>query len=113
MVYLATHDSCAKQAFNIRNGDAFRWEQVWPAIAAWFGLEVAPPVRLSLQQVMADKGEVWSRLAKRHDLKVRRKPKQQNPSKGQHQLIDFDLLHAACVPRSVCEAVKCYLISVW
>ncbi len=30
-------------AFNIANGDLFRWSELWPKLAAYFGLEAAPP----------------------------------------------------------------------
>ena len=69
MLFTSTHPGCANQGFNVSNGDAFRWEHIWPAIARFFGLEVAPPVALSLQKLMADKGGVWRRLAKKHGLK--------------------------------------------
>ena len=28
MVFCATHESCRNQAFNLSNGDVFRWSQV-------------------------------------------------------------------------------------
>ena len=31
-------NSCANQAFNVTNGDVFRWSQLWPVIAAFFDL---------------------------------------------------------------------------
>ncbi|KAI7841239.1 hypothetical protein COHA_005076 [Chlorella ohadii] len=68
MVHLATTEACANQAFNISNGDCFRWKDMWPAIAAWFCMETAPPVHLPLTQIMADKGEVWQRLVDKHGL---------------------------------------------
>lgn len=43
--------NCSPQAFNISNGDCFRWKDMCPAIAAWFGMETAPPVHLPLTQV--------------------------------------------------------------
>ncbi len=42
-VWAATDPRCANQAFNITNGDLFRWEELWPKLAAWFKLETAPP----------------------------------------------------------------------
>ncbi|MEV4056357.1 SDR family oxidoreductase [Amycolatopsis sp. NPDC049688] len=55
-------------AFNIANGDLFRWRELWPKLAAYFGLEVAPPLRMSLAEVMADKGPLWTSMAERHGL---------------------------------------------
>ncbi|MEV6646702.1 SDR family oxidoreductase [Amycolatopsis sp. NPDC051371] len=55
-------------AFNIANGDLFRWSELWPKLAAYFGLDVAPPLRMSLVDVMADKAPLWTSLAAEHGL---------------------------------------------
>ncbi|MBB6381167.1 nucleoside-diphosphate-sugar epimerase [Pseudonocardia eucalypti] len=68
-VWAATSPATANQAFNINNGDLFRWREMWPKIAGWFGLEVAPPLHMPLTDVMADKEPLWRRMTERHDLK--------------------------------------------
>jgi nucleoside-diphosphate-sugar epimerase len=68
VVWAATDERCADQAFNIANGDLFRWNRMWPAIADAFGLKVAPPLPLQLDAVMADKEPVWDRMVQRHGL---------------------------------------------
>ncbi|MDT8912204.1 SDR family oxidoreductase [Amycolatopsis sp. PS_44_ISF1] len=65
-VWAAT--STADQAYNIANGDLFRWSELWPKIAAYFELEVAPPLPMSLAVVMADKAPLWTELAAEHGL---------------------------------------------
>ena len=67
-VWAATDERCANQAFNINNGDLFRWSEMWPKIAASFGLEVAPPLPMSLEVVMADKEPLWNAMVERYDL---------------------------------------------
>ena len=67
-VWAATEPRCANEAFNINNGDLFRWEELWPSIAASFDLEVAPPLQMSLDTVMADKEPVWDAMVRRHGL---------------------------------------------
>ncbi|MCP3097493.1 SDR family oxidoreductase [Myxococcus sp. K15C18031901] len=67
-VWAATDPRCANQAFNINNGDLFRWSELWPKIARSFGLEVAPPLPMSLDVVMADKGPLWEEMTRRHGL---------------------------------------------
>lgn len=57
-----------KGAFNIANGDLFRWRELWPKLAAYFGLDVAPPLQMSLVDVMADKGPLWTSLVSEHGL---------------------------------------------
>lgn len=67
-VWAATDERCANQAFNITNGDLFRWNELWPKIAAYFGLEAAPPLSMSLEVVMADKEPLWNAMIEKYDL---------------------------------------------
>ena len=67
-VWAATDPKCANEAFNINNGDLFRWSEMWPEIARAFDLEVAPPLPMSLEDIMADKEPLWDRMVERHGL---------------------------------------------
>ncbi|MBB2205676.1 SDR family oxidoreductase [Gluconacetobacter takamatsuzukensis] len=58
----------ADGAFNITNGDVFRWSHVWPRLAEWFGLEVGEPQPISLDQRLRALAPVWSALAAREGL---------------------------------------------
>jgi nucleoside-diphosphate-sugar epimerase len=55
-------------AFNLTNGDVFRWSHVWPKLAEWFGLEVGEPQPISLSQRLGALRPVWERLAQREGL---------------------------------------------
>ncbi|MGO4371981.1 SDR family oxidoreductase [Paenibacillus sp. MCAF20] len=67
-VWAATDERCANQAFNITNGDLFRWNELWPKIATSFGLETAPPLQMSLESVMADKEALWKGMVEKNGL---------------------------------------------
>ncbi|MFD2582675.1 SDR family oxidoreductase [Pedobacter vanadiisoli] len=67
-VWAATSPQCANQAFNISNGDLFRWNDLWPKIAAYFEMPVAFPLQLPLTQVMADKKAVYEGMQDRYGL---------------------------------------------
>ncbi|MGH6859059.1 MAG: SDR family oxidoreductase [Phyllobacterium sp.] len=67
-VFIATNRQAGNQAFNINNGDLFRWSEMWPKIAGFFDLEVAPPLPVTLATVMADKKERWERMIRKHSL---------------------------------------------
>ena len=56
------------ETFNITNGDALRWQHLWPRLAKMFGMEVTDPVPFSLTTYMADKGPVWEAIVKKHAL---------------------------------------------
>jgi nucleoside-diphosphate-sugar epimerase len=70
--WATTEPRCANEAFNVTNGDYFRWQHLWPRIAGCFGMEVGPPVPLRLAEFMADKGTLWDDLVRRHGLRPHR-----------------------------------------
>jgi len=67
-LWAATEPSCANQAFNITNGDYFRWSHLWPNIAGVFGMAHAGPAPLSLAGFMADKAPYWDAMVKKYGL---------------------------------------------
>ncbi|WP_327238312.1 SDR family oxidoreductase [Streptomyces sp. NBC_01317] len=67
-VWAATDEQGAGQAFNIANGDLFRWSELWPRIAGFFDMEVAPPLPMSLDTVMADKEPLWREMTAKYGL---------------------------------------------
>jgi len=67
-VWAASEPRCANQAFNITNGDLFRWSEMWPFIAEYFDLDAAPPLPLMLDTVMADKEPLWRAMGERYGL---------------------------------------------
>jgi nucleoside-diphosphate-sugar epimerase len=68
-LWAATERACANQAFNITNGDYFRWGNLWPRIAEVFEMPVGDVQTISLVQHMADKAPLWEKLVARHALK--------------------------------------------
>ncbi|RSK42501.1 SDR family oxidoreductase [Hymenobacter perfusus] len=68
--WAATAETAQDQAFNIVNGDVFRWSWLWPRLAAWFGVEsvgfdgTMHPLEAELSQDAA----VWREIAERHGL---------------------------------------------
>jgi len=67
-VWAATTPAAANEAFNIANGDLFRWSGMWPRIARYFDLEIAPPLPLQLSVVMADKAPLWQQMQAKYGL---------------------------------------------
>ena len=39
LAWAATTEAARNEAFNIVNGDYFRWSWLWPRLAGWFGIE--------------------------------------------------------------------------
>ena len=71
IIFLSTHDAGRNAAFNVTNGDSFRWCQVWPRLAQWFGMPCGVPRNMKLATWMADKGPVWDKIIARHGLQPR------------------------------------------
>lgn len=70
LIWASTTPAARDQAFNIVNGDVFRWKWMWSRLAGWFGIEAAPfpTERLRLETQLADAGPVWAEIARRHGL---------------------------------------------
>jgi nucleoside-diphosphate-sugar epimerase len=70
LLWAATIRQAANEAFNVVNGDIFRWQWMWGRIANWFGLEPTPfdgTVRPLEVQMKAD-APLWRQIAERHGL---------------------------------------------
>ncbi len=61
---------CANQAFNVVNGDAPRWSELWPVFAGYFGLPVGPVRPARLAEMMAPRSAAWQAVVSRHALKA-------------------------------------------
>ncbi len=68
MKWCATSDNAANEVFNITNSDFFRWCNVWPRFAKFFGLELGDVQTISLTDFMADKGQLWDDMTARYGL---------------------------------------------
>ena len=55
-------------AYNITNGDVFRWKHVWPEICEFFGLEEGEPQPISLQERLSSQSDVWTQLVEKYGL---------------------------------------------
>jgi nucleoside-diphosphate-sugar epimerase len=71
--WAALSPQARNQAFNLVNGDVFRWRWLWPQIASYFGVEPAgPPDPIQpLAAKFADAGMLWQSIADKHALAER------------------------------------------
>ena len=70
LLWAAETEAAHDEAFNIVNGDVFRWQWMWRRIADWFGVEAAPfdGVVRPLQEQMAEDADLWRTIAAREGL---------------------------------------------
>jgi nucleoside-diphosphate-sugar epimerase len=64
--WTATTAAARNQAFNVVNGDVFRWSWMWSRIAEWFDLEPAPfpGEGMPLERQLSDAGPIWAGIAR-------------------------------------------------
>jgi nucleoside-diphosphate-sugar epimerase len=70
LLWASTTPAAANQAFNVVDGDVFRWSWMWGRIADQFGIEAEPfdGVVRPLAEQMADDAAVWAKIASREGL---------------------------------------------
>lgn len=68
ITHIATDSRAANQAHNVTNGDVFRWNLIWPQLAAHFGMRPGDVRPVCLETFMRDKEPVWQRVVRRHGL---------------------------------------------
>ena len=70
LAWAATTPAARDLAFNVVDGDVFRWSWMWGRLAGWFGLEPAPfdGTVHPLEAQMAEDGPRWAEIARRHRL---------------------------------------------
>ena len=70
LTWVSTTPTARNEAFNVVNGDVFRWSWMWKQLAEWFGVEPAPfPERSTpLERQIADAAPIWEKIARRHGL---------------------------------------------
>lgn len=70
LVWAADTDAARNEAFNIVNGDLFRWSWLWGRIADFFGVQAAgfSGTVQPLEAAMANDHALWRAIAARHSL---------------------------------------------
>jgi nucleoside-diphosphate-sugar epimerase len=70
LAWAATTAAARNEAFNVVNGEVFRWRWLWPRLAALYGVEPSayPGHATPLEGQMRDAGPVWQRIVERHRL---------------------------------------------
>jgi hypothetical protein len=68
--WAATTPAARNQAFNVVNGDVFRWKWMWDRLAQWFGIQAAPysGEATPLERQLVDAAPIWAEVARRYSL---------------------------------------------
>lgn len=71
LIWASTTDAARNEAFNIVNGDVFRWSWLWNQLAAYFGVEAVgfDGTIHPLEERMEGYGDTWRQIAAKYNLK--------------------------------------------
>jgi nucleoside-diphosphate-sugar epimerase len=93
--WAALAPTAGNEIFNVTNGEIFTWRDVWPAIGATLGVEVAPDFPRSMAEFLPQHGDTWARIVEAHDLR----PLTIEQVLGQsHFVADFSFSYGVEVP---------------
>lgn len=71
LIWASTTEAAYNEAFNIVNGDYFRWSSLWKKIAASFGIEAVgfDGTIHPLEEEIANDAPLWKEIAEKYNLK--------------------------------------------
>jgi nucleoside-diphosphate-sugar epimerase len=69
MKWMATTETARNQAFNLTDGDFFRWRQLFQRIADHFEIPLGIARPMNVENWMRDKAPLWDEIVRRHSLK--------------------------------------------
>jgi nucleoside-diphosphate-sugar epimerase len=67
--FCATNPRVAGQTFNIVNGDAIVWRDMWPGLAEFFKMPVGDDKPIRLAEAMPRRAAEWDRVVEKHGLR--------------------------------------------
>jgi nucleoside-diphosphate-sugar epimerase len=71
LIWASTTAEARNEAFNVVNGDIFRWSWLWKRLANYFGVEAVGfnGSIQSLEKEMANDTDIWREIAEKYQLK--------------------------------------------
>jgi hypothetical protein len=67
--WAASAPNAGNEIFNVTNGEEFAWRDVWPAISATLGVEMAQDTPRKLSEFLPEHRDDWPRIVEKHGLK--------------------------------------------
>jgi nucleoside-diphosphate-sugar epimerase len=70
LLWATTTPAARNQAFNVVNGDVFRWSWMWKRLAGWFGIEASEldGEGIPLESALAGAAPIWKQIAGKYGL---------------------------------------------
>ena len=67
--WMATTEAANNQAFNVTDGEGFRWRELWHAVAKYYDMEPGVARMINVAEWMSDKQPLWDAIVTKYDLK--------------------------------------------
>lgn len=68
--WLLNNDKCKNNAFNLTNGDFFRWKNIWPRIANHYNLDWEIKEKFSLAEFISSEKDIWKEISIKFNLQA-------------------------------------------
>jgi len=68
-VWAADNPKAWGEHYNLTNGEAFSWHDLWPRLAEFLRVEPGPDQPLSLAEYLPGRANLWARLVQEHGLR--------------------------------------------
>lgn len=71
LIWASTTEAARNEAFNVVNGDVFRWSWLWKQLASYFGVEAIgyDGTIHPLEAEIANDGPLWNQIVAKYNLK--------------------------------------------
>jgi nucleoside-diphosphate-sugar epimerase len=67
--FAGTHEVAANETYNVVNGDALVWQDIWDSIAQRFGMKPGTAESMELTKAMPAHEAIWTRIVEKHGLR--------------------------------------------
>lgn len=67
--FAGTHEIAGNETYNVVNGDALLWHDLWGSVARHFDMPLAEPSAMNLTREMPAHEAAWRRVVERHGLR--------------------------------------------
>ncbi|KAL0422562.1 UNVERIFIED_CONTAM: 3-oxo-Delta(4,5)-steroid 5-beta-reductase [Sesamum latifolium] len=70
-IWAAVDPHAKNEAFNVNNGDVYKWKHLWKVLAEQFGVECGKYEEgqtITFEELMKDKGPVWDEMVRENGL---------------------------------------------
>lgn len=69
LLWAAREPRARNETYNLTNGEVFSFRDMWPTLAAYFGMQTGPDESIRLAEYIPAHADVWQRVVAKHELR--------------------------------------------